>query len=163
MVLRTTSPEHTEQLGRRLAALLAAGDTVALTGPLGAGKTCLVRGLARGLGVTGPVSSPSFVLMKHYPGSPGLCHVDAYRLSGPAEFADLGLADWQATSIVAVEWADRVAAELPPDRLDIALSYGAEEGERVLSLTATTRRLAAALRSLASPPLAGERPPRSGG
>jgi len=148
MKWRSTSPAQTEELGRRLAGLLAAGDTIALSGPLGAGKTCLVRGLARGLGVSGPISSPSFVLMKHYPGSPGLCHVDAYRLSSPAEFQDLGLPDWQATNIVAVEWADRVAAALPAERLDIALSYGAEEAERLLTLSAATRRLAAVLAAL---------------
>ncbi len=150
MRLRTASTEQTEQVGRQLAGLLDGGDTVALTGPLGAGKTCLVRGLARGLGIEGPVASPSFVLMKYYPGTPGLCHVDAYRLSSAAEFEELGLRDWQEGNIMAIEWADRVADALPAERIAIAMGFGDGDNERLLGLTATTRRLTNLLGSLAS-------------
>ena len=97
--------EAMEALGRELGAQLRAGDLVVLTGPLGAGKTTLTRGIGDGLGVRGPVQSPTFVLARTHPslvgGSP-LVHVDAYRLSGAAELEDLDL-DF-ARSVVVVEW-----------------------------------------------------------
>lgn len=106
----------TEALGERLADGLAAGDLVVLTGPLGAGKTVLVRGLARGLGVTGAVTSPTFVIAReHRPGRDGgvpLVHVDAYRLGGAAELDDLDLDTDLAEAVVAVEWGEGVAERL---------------------------------------------------
>ena len=106
----------TEALGERLADGLAAGDLVVLTGPLGAGKTVLVRGLARGLGVTGAVTSPTFVIAReHRPGHDGgvpLVHVDAYRLGGAAELDDLDLDTDLAEAVVAVEWGAGVAERL---------------------------------------------------
>ena len=106
----------TEALGERLADGLGAGDLVVLTGPLGAGKTVLVRGLARGLGVTGAVTSPTFVIAReHRPGRDGgvpLVHVDAYRLGGPAELDDLDLDTDLAQAVVAVEWGEGVAERL---------------------------------------------------
>jgi tRNA threonylcarbamoyladenosine biosynthesis protein TsaE len=106
----------TEALGERLAAGLGAGDLVVLTGPLGAGKTVLVRGLARGLGVTGAVTSPTFVIAReHRSGRDGgvpLVHVDAYRLGGPAELDDLDLDTDLAAAVVAVEWGEGVAERL---------------------------------------------------
>ena len=106
----------TEALGERLADGLAAGDLVVLTGPLGAGKTVLVRGLARGLGVTGAVTSPTFVIAReHRAGRDGgvpLVHVDAYRLGGPAELDDLDLDTDLAQAVVAVEWGEGVAERL---------------------------------------------------
>jgi len=94
-----------EALGRDLGAALAAGDLVVLTGPLGAGKTTLTRGIAAGLGVRGPVQSPTFVLARTHPSlgdGPPLVHVDAYRLSSPAELDDLGLD--LVGSVTIVEW-----------------------------------------------------------
>jgi tRNA threonylcarbamoyladenosine biosynthesis protein TsaE len=98
----------TEALGERLADGLGAGDLVVLTGPLGAGKTVLVRGLARGLGVTGAVTSPTFVIARGVP----LVHVDAYRLGGPAELDDLDLDTDLAQAVVAVEWGEGLAERL---------------------------------------------------
>lgn len=110
------TPADTEALGERLAAELAAGDLVVLAGPLGAGKTVFVRGLARGLGVTGAVTSPTFVIAReHRPGPGGrvpLVHVDAYRLGGPAELDDLDLDTDLADAVVAVEWGEGVAERL---------------------------------------------------
>ncbi|MFC4827354.1 tRNA (adenosine(37)-N6)-threonylcarbamoyltransferase complex ATPase subunit type 1 TsaE [Agromyces aurantiacus] len=94
-----------EDLGRELATWLRAGDLVVLTGPLGAGKTTLTRGIGEGLGVRGPVQSPTFVLARTHPslvGGAPLVHVDAYRLSGAAELEDLDL-DF-AHAVVVVEW-----------------------------------------------------------
>ncbi len=110
------APADTEALGERLAGELGPGDLVVLSGPLGAGKTVLVRGLARGLGVTGAVTSPTFVIAReHRAGRDGgvpLVHVDAYRLGGPAELDDLDLDTDLAQAVVAVEWGEGVAERL---------------------------------------------------
>lgn len=99
------TPEDMEALGASLAPFLEAGDLVALNGELGAGKTTFVRGLGAALGVRGPIASPTFVLARTHPRDNGapLVHVDAYRLSSPAELDDLDL-DYEG-SIVVVEWA----------------------------------------------------------
>jgi tRNA threonylcarbamoyladenosine biosynthesis protein TsaE len=113
--------EDTEALGERLAAGLGAGDLVVLSGPLGAGKTVLVRGLARGLGVAGAVTSPTFVIAREHrplPGGAGvpLVHVDAYRLGMAADVAaeldDLDLDTDLAAAVVVVEWGEGVAERL---------------------------------------------------
>lgn len=117
--------QEMRDLGRRLAAHLRGGDVVVLTGPLGAGKTTLVQGVAAGLGVTGAVTSPTFVLARVHPSAadgPDLVHVDAYRLHGRLELDDLDLGASLATSVVVVEWGEGLADVLgsPPQvvRLD---------------------------------------------
>ncbi|WP_312858080.1 tRNA (adenosine(37)-N6)-threonylcarbamoyltransferase complex ATPase subunit type 1 TsaE [Pseudonocardia pini] len=116
-------PADTESFGEQLGRELAAGDLVVLSGPLGAGKTALVRGLARGLGVAGPVTSPTFVIAREHrplPGGPGvpLVHVDAYRLGTgavtdvAAELDDLDLDTDLTEAVVAVEWGEGVAERL---------------------------------------------------
>lgn len=130
--LVTTSVEDTEALGARLggaarAAWPAAGPIVLLAGPLGAGKTAFVRGLARGLGLAASVKSPTFALHLRHAGAPGLEHLDLYRLRGGADLDELGLSDLLAApDLVAVEWPDRLG-EL--DALESAL------GGRVVRLT----------------------------
>jgi tRNA threonylcarbamoyladenosine biosynthesis protein TsaE len=107
----------TEALGERIAAELSPGDVVLLAGPLGAGKTALVRGLGRGLGVVGPITSPTFVIAREHPPAPGgrgipLVHVDAYRLAGRAELDDLDLDTDLTAAVVAVEWGEGLAEPL---------------------------------------------------
>lgn len=104
--LTIATPEQMAELGASIAAELRAGDVVALNGELGAGKTTLTRGLGEALGIRGTVTSPTFVLARTHPrghGGPPLVHVDAYRLSHPAELDDLDI-DFER-SIVVVEWA----------------------------------------------------------
>lgn len=120
--------QSTEEVARSLAGRLRPGTVVALHGELGAGKTRFVRGLALGLGHDpDEVSSPTFVLEHRYatPGATPLVHLDAYRMSGPAELAALGwdelLAEGRA--VVAVEWAERIAAALPHDTVHVHLSH----------------------------------------
>lgn len=122
MTIITQSAEETRQLGFRLAGRLAAGDCLALIGELGAGKTTLVQGLARGLGVEGPVRSPSFLLVQEYAGRIPLYHVDAYRLQSAEELREIGFEEYlEAGGVVVVEWADRVAPLLPPGCLRVTL------------------------------------------
>lgn len=108
-------------LGARLAAVLRAGDLVVLTGPLGAGKTTMTRGLGAALGARGQVSSPTFVLARTHPttAGPDLVHVDAYRLSDPVELDDLDL-DWDA-SIVVVEWGRGFVDGIADSVLDVEI------------------------------------------
>ena len=106
--LVTRSPAETEAAGERLAASLRSGDLVLLEGPLGAGKTTFVRGLARGLGSRAHVMSPTFQLVRIYEGPLQLAHVDLYRLEAGAGVADLGLEELLDAGVVVVEWGDRL-------------------------------------------------------
>ena len=121
-------------LGRRLAALLRAGDLVILSGGLGAGKTTLTQGIGEGLGVRGPVTSPTFVIARVHPPAvaaggasgpagpgPALVHADAYRLGSVLEMDDLDLDTDTATSVTVVEWGEGLAEGLAADRLEIAI------------------------------------------
>jgi tRNA threonylcarbamoyladenosine biosynthesis protein TsaE len=122
-------------LGRRLAGVLRAGDLVILSGPLGAGKTTLTQGLGEGLGVRGPVTSPTFVLTRIHPavtGAVDLVHVDAYRLTGPAELDDLDLDTALPESIIVVEWGEGIAEGLSADRLEISIDRAADDTRSVM-------------------------------
>lgn len=149
-VFQSEAPADTLELGRRLGQLLAGGGVVALSGELGAGKTTLVQGLAAGLGIQDRVTSPTFTLVNEYQGRQGrrLLHIDLYRLgerpeNALAESATFGLSDllggsdlWQGDAdqpVVAVEWAERVAALLPADYLEVRLAHvdGAEHAREI--------------------------------
>ena len=118
----STGPDETRAIGRRLGEAAAPGTVLALIGPLGAGKTQLAKGIAEGLGVTGVVNSPTFVLMNEHPGRLRLFHIDAYRLGDPEEAAAAGLLDErQGDGVTVVEWADRLDGWLPVERLEIRL------------------------------------------
>src|SRR6202040_4428828 len=114
-----------QALGHRLAALLRAGDLVVLTGPLGAGKTTLVQGIGEGLGVRGPVTSPTFVIARVHPvlagPGPSLVHADAYRLGSVGEVDDLDLDADVASAVTVVEWGQGLAEGLAEDRLEISI------------------------------------------
>jgi tRNA threonylcarbamoyladenosine biosynthesis protein TsaE len=104
----TSSPAETEEAGRRFGERLRTGDIVLLTGELGAGKTTFVRGVARGIGSSAPVASPTFQLVRVYPGRVQLAHVDLYRIERPAELAELGLDELADQGAIVVEWGDRL-------------------------------------------------------
>lgn len=119
------TPADMRALGQRLAGLLAAGDLVVLGGPLGAGKTTLVQGIADGLGVRGPVTSPTFVIARVHPSlrrGPALVHADAYRLTSPAEVDDLDLDASLDVSVTVVEWGGGLVEGLAPDRLEVTIA-----------------------------------------
>lgn len=120
------------EVAMHLAAVLCAGDTIALSGDLGAGKTTFARGLLRGLGWTGEVPSPSFTLVQTYPTAPSLWHVDLYRLDSAAETEALGLDDVWDSAVVVIEWPERLGDRLPADALRLRLD-GAGTATRTLT------------------------------
>ena len=107
----TESPAATEEAGERLGRRLRPGDVVLLKGELGAGKTTFVRGVARGTGSSAPVASPTFQLVRIYPGRVKLAHVDLYRVEDLSELRDLGLDELAGDGAVVVEWGDRLEVE----------------------------------------------------
>lgn len=131
MKVELTTHEDTVRFGRTLGELLRAGDLVLLSGPLGAGKTVLTKGIAEGLGVSGRVSSPTFVIARVHPaGERGvpLVHVDAYRLGGDlAQLDDLDLDTDLAAAAVVVEWGEGVAERLSEDHLLVRLEREADD------------------------------------
>lgn len=133
-----------EELGRTLGVTLEAGDLLILTGPLGAGKTTFTRGLAEGLGVRGPVQSPTFVIARTHPSLVGrapLVHVDAYRLGSGAELEDLDLD--LARSVVVVEWGRGMAEDLADAWWDVELErpVGRADGLDASELDADAPRI----------------------
>lgn len=117
------SAADTEELGRRLAAVLRSGDVVAYRGGLGAGKTAFTRGLAAGLGCTARVSSPTFTVVNEYDGPLPLFHFDMYRLSGAEELFDIGWEDYLSRpGVCAVEWSERVEEALPGDAVTVTIA-----------------------------------------
>ena len=119
----TTRPEDTQACGERLGRELAPGAVVACIGELGAGKTCFLQGLARGLGVTGPVTSPTFVLINQYRGRLPVYHLDAYRTGSLAEVVDLGLEEMlHGDGVTVIEWADKVVGLLPAHAITVTIA-----------------------------------------
>ena len=128
----TCNERETFDLGVRIGEQLFGGEIVLLNGPLGAGKTVLAKGIGRGLGVTGVITSPTFVIAREHPPAPGgrgvgLVHVDAYRLGGSAELDDLDLDTDLSTAVVVVEWGEGVAEGLSADHLLVRLSRRADD------------------------------------
>ncbi|GAA2743843.1 hypothetical protein GCM10009868_19200 [Terrabacter aerolatus] len=123
--VRWATADDTQAFGRRLGGLLHGGDVLVLTGDLGAGKTTLTQGIAEGLGVRGPITSPTFVIARVHPslvGGPELVHVDAYRLGSSLELDDLDLdADLDA-SVTIVEWGAGLAEQLSETRLELTIT-----------------------------------------
>jgi len=131
-MINTSAQAHA--FGVALGGLLGAGDLVVLNGPLGAGKTTVTQGLAEGLGVRGPITSPTFVIARVHPslvGGPKLVHVDAYRLGGSAELDDLDLDTDLEQAVTVVEWGAGLAEALGERRLEITLSAGQDERRKV--------------------------------
>ncbi len=146
------SVEQTQRLGQRLGELLQAGDVIVLQGPLGAGKTVFAQGVARGLEVDEPVTSPTFTLIHEYRGRLPLYHVDLYRIRGAAEAIDLGLEDYlYGDGVTLIEWAEHAPGVLPAAHLVVELRILAEQkrtlrfvpqGERYAGLLAALKRRA---------------------
>lgn len=118
------SARQTQGVGEQIGKVARAGDVILLVGGLGAGKTCLTQGIAKGLGVNEYTASPSFVLVREYHGRLPLYHIDLYRLTNLEEVADLGLDGYfQGKGVSVVEWADRALELLPQEHMLVNLSY----------------------------------------
>ena len=136
MNYRSHAVKETEAFAEKLAKALFPGAVVALWGGLGAGKTAFVRGLARGLGVAGRVTSPTFTLVHEHRGSPGLCHFDLYRLDEDG-LMDMGVEEYFGSgAISAIEWPGNAGSLLPEERLDVRLEPDGDDGR---SITVTAR------------------------
>jgi tRNA threonylcarbamoyladenosine biosynthesis protein TsaE len=131
----TRSTDETLELARAVGELLRPGDVVSLVGELGAGKTVFARGVARALGVTELVVSPTFTIVREYEGRVPLVHVDVYRIDAIQELHDLGFEEVvRDDAVTLVEWGDKVDGLLPADRLDVRLAPGAADDERVVEI-----------------------------
>jgi tRNA threonylcarbamoyladenosine biosynthesis protein TsaE len=130
------SEGETEALGAALAQELRAGDCVAFFGGLGMGKTAFVRGMARALGCEAPVSSPTYALVNVYPGKMPLAHFDMYRVEGWESLLSTGFYDYlEQDCVLAVEWSEHIAQELPPACWRVEIRPGKNDGERRLRIT----------------------------
>jgi tRNA threonylcarbamoyladenosine biosynthesis protein TsaE len=130
--LHTTTHDanETHALGQRLGALLRAGDVVVLDGDLGTGKTVVAKGIAVALGITEPVVSPSFTVVRQYAGTLPLVHVDVYRIDHLQELYDIGFEELVGDDVITlVEWGDRVSALLPADRLEVVISADTDDDD----------------------------------
>ena len=146
----TRSTDETLELARAVGELLRPGDVISLVGDLGAGKTVFARGLARALGVTELVVSPTFTIVREYEGRVPLVHVDVYRIDALQELHDLGFEEVvRDDAVTIVEWGDMIDGLLPGDRLDIRLTPGAVDDERVVEIEGHGRSWSARTAGLA--------------
>ena len=140
--LLSRSAAETGRIGEQLGGLLKAGDTVALTGALGSGKSVLARGMMAGLGVTARMPSPSFVIVASYEGRHPVNHIDLYRLDRPEDAIAVGIEDMLYSDAVnIIEWAERLGAELPPSRIDVLMELREDPGERLVTIVPSDDRV----------------------
>lgn len=135
MILTTKTAEETIALGKAIGQLLQAGDVLALQGTLAAGKTQLTKGLAQGLGISEPVTSPTFTIISEYYGRLPLYHIDVYRLGSSEEFLDLGVEEMlYGHGVCVIEWSEKVMSELPNRTILIQIETQADSS-RTLTIT----------------------------
>ena len=143
LVRRSSSPEETEDLGESIAHGLKPGAVIALKGSLGAGKTCLVKGIARGLRIAENITSPTYTIISEYearlsgPASQGgknipFYHIDAYRLRGDDDFENTGAGEYfGANGIIVIEWCDRIPRSIPPDAITITIEITGPQNRKI--------------------------------
>ena len=147
----TASAEETKALARALAELVVAGDVLVLAGEMGAGKTAFAQGFGLGLGVREPITSPTFTIVREYPGERlALHHLDVYRLEHLREAVDLGLGEMlDEEAVMLVEWGDAILPALPAEYLEVRITFGDGDDDRRLELDVVGARWAARKRRLA--------------
>jgi tRNA threonylcarbamoyladenosine biosynthesis protein TsaE len=151
LLARTASVDETKALGAALAELARPGDLLLLAGDLGAGKTAFVQGFGHGLGVTAPITSPTFTLANQYEGRLLVHHLDVYRLDHLNEVLDVGLPELlDDEAVVLVEWGDAILPALPNDYLEVRLTFGVDDDDRTLELSTVGGRWSARRRALAT-------------
>jgi tRNA threonylcarbamoyladenosine biosynthesis protein TsaE len=142
LVYKTESPEETFLFGKKLAGLLKAGDVLCLSGDLGAGKTLFTQGLAKGMGVSDEVTSPTFAIMNVYEAKIPIYHFDLYRLDFPDELYDIGFEEYtgrNSAGVAVIEWPDKFPDSLPDQNLWIEIKPGQYTGERLLHIKPSGR------------------------
>ena len=128
-IVCTATPAETFEIGRRLGALLLPGHVICLYGELGAGKTVFAQGVALGLAVVNPVTSPTFTIINEYSGRYPVYHMDFYRLSDPLDLEDLGYSEYfYGNGVTLIEWSERAAELLPETRLDVNIRLSDDPG-----------------------------------
>ena len=154
----TAGVDETKAVGAAVAALVETGDVVVLVGDLGAGKTAFVQGFAASLGVSAPVTSPTFTLANRYEGRLVVNHLDVYRFDCPEEVSDLALPELLDDGVTLVEWGDTISSALPAEHLSVTIRFGDGDDDRSLELRShgevwkrRTDRLRAALEGWAAP------------
>ena len=131
----TNSPEETERVGEQLAQKLRGNEVIAMRGGLGMGKTAFVLGLARGLGITDQVSSPTFALVHEYQGRLPLYHFDMYRVNSWDDLYSTGFFDYLDTgAVLAVEWSENIQEALPEDSIQVELQRGGTDTDRLITI-----------------------------
>ena len=129
------SPAETEKIGELLGSRLTGGSVIAYRGGLGMGKTAFTRGLARGLGCIGRVTSPTFTIVNEYSGTIPLFHFDMYRLDRSDALFDIGWEDYlERSGVCAVEWSENVADALPDDAVTVTIARGSGENDRIITV-----------------------------
>lgn len=135
----TDSAGQTEELGARLAEKLRGGEVIALFGGMGMGKTAFTRGLCRGLGIRGGVSSPTFALVHEYRGKYSVYHFDMYRVSGWDDLYSTGFFDYlESGGVLVVEWSENIEAALPENAIRVEIRRGAGENSRIFRMEGVT-------------------------
>jgi len=151
ITVETSSVDQTRAIAASLAELARPGDLILMAGDLGAGKTAFTQGFGFGLGVTAPITSPTFTIAQVYSGRLTLHHLDVYRLDQLNEVLDIGIAELlDEGGVTLIEWGDQILPILPADFLEIRLAYGEEDDDRVLSLRTIGAGWAARSRALES-------------
>jgi tRNA threonylcarbamoyladenosine biosynthesis protein TsaE len=151
IVAATHSSDETRALAAALAELARAGDLILLAGDLGAGKTAFAQGFGRALGVDEAITSPTFTLHNRYEGRLVLNHLDVYRLEQLSEVLDIGLPEMlDERSAILIEWGDAITPALPADFLEIRISFGEGDDDRLFELTPVGPRWSARRRALST-------------
>ena len=132
--LISNSPAETEAIGERVAKALKGTEVIALFGGLGMGKTAFTRGLARGLGVSDGVSSPTFALVNEYEGRCAVYHFDMYRVTSWDDLYSTGFFDYLDTGVLVIEWSENIEGALPDDAIRITISRGEQDDSRIFEI-----------------------------
>jgi tRNA threonylcarbamoyladenosine biosynthesis protein TsaE len=149
--LRSKGVDDTKAIAATLAELARPGDLILLAGDLGAGKTAFAQGFGAALGVTEPITSPTFTLVSQYVGRLAMNHLDVYRLEQLGEVADLGLPEMlDEGGVTLIEWGDAIVPALPADYLEVRFTYGESDDDRALEVTPVGARWSPRARALAT-------------
>lgn len=140
ITIKTASVKETIAIGKTLGKLMSPGDVIYLTGELGAGKTCFVKGIAEGLGIRGKdITSPTFIIINEYKGKIPLYHIDLYRIGVIDDLRDIGMEELvYGKGVTAIEWAERIKDVLPDERLDVTLKW-VDDNTRTIEMNAFGR------------------------